>query len=64
MDRRSLLALFHIHRRRGAALTFAAQSVAREPAADAVYEEARAIRGRIDAALAASRLDPPSGSKR
>jgi hypothetical protein len=53
MDRRSLLALFT--RRPVAAI-----GVGPEPEAIVVYEAARAIRQRIDLALAASRLDTPT----
>jgi hypothetical protein len=51
MDRRSLLALFTP---RPAAIP------GHGPQAVAVYEAARAIRKRINAALAASRLETPS----
>jgi hypothetical protein len=57
MDRRSLLALFNLRGRASPAGTLAARW--REPAPDAVYRAAREIRGRIDAALAASRADTP-----
>jgi hypothetical protein len=53
MDRRTLLALFTP----GPA---AAASLGQVPEAVAVYEAARATRKRIDAALAASRIDTPS----
>ena len=60
MDRRSLLALFNAYRRPAAQMAAAAQ----EPPADAVYETARVIRGRIDAALAASRTETPPAATR
>ena len=60
MDRRSLLALFNPKARAAAS-----GNAGREPQPDAVYEAARLIRGRIDAALAASRLeDPPASAPR
>ena len=62
MDRRSLLALFN-PKARAEAIATGTSSL--EPPPDAVYEAARLIRGRIDAALAASRLeDPPARAPR
>jgi hypothetical protein len=61
MDRSTLLALSKLHR---ATANAAVVPKGAEPSADAVYEAARVMRRRIDAALAASRLDPlPSDPK-
>ena len=54
MDRRTLLALFQL-RRPSPAL----EADARELPPDVVYAAAREMRGRIEAALAASRVDTP-----
>jgi hypothetical protein len=63
MDRSTLLALSKLHRATATAISAVAPKGA-EPTADAVYEAARVLRRRIDAALAASRLDPqPSDPK-
>lgn len=62
MDRRTLLALFNLGRPPTAVATLAAKAA--EPSPDAVYAAARALRRRIDVALAASRADPPSSGPR
>jgi hypothetical protein len=60
MDRRSLLALF----RRPLATTLTAGSRPLAPSPEAVYDAARQIRGRIDAALAASLQEFPTRTRR
>ena len=62
MDRRKLLALFNLGRPSTGIAAVAAKGT--EPSPDAVYEAARALRGRIDAALAASRVEIPSSGPR
>jgi hypothetical protein len=62
MNRRTLLALFNV---RPHPTATAGARGARKLPPDVVYEAAQVIRSRIDAALAASRLDiPPSGPHR
>ena len=58
MDRSKLLALFGRRPAQRAVLAAADPVVPRSP--EAVYQAARVIRGRIDAALAASRIDAPA----
>ena len=58
MDRSSLLALIGRRPSQGAVLAAALPVASRSP--EAVYQAARAIRGRIEAALAASLLSPPA----
>ena len=62
MNRRSLLALFNFSSHPA---TIAVPLRAHKLAPDIVYAAAQVIRGRIDAALAASRLDTlPPGPQR